>query len=172
MKRKFRPELKKEILIASILGIVLGLMISSASAYANESAELTLTGLVEQDCSVSLDTTSYTVDLLNGENDSIVATVTEICNDANGYTISFYSLNNGTLRNNDDVNETKAYTVSYGSGISGFGYLSLSTSRSVSYDTYTAGNSVSLKFNLPAHNSGVLAAGIWSDTIVISISAR
>lgn len=150
------------IAIVSILGF------AAINANAATSADLTLTGSVAQDCSVSLDTASYTVDLLNGESDSTVATVTEVCNDADGYSISFSSANSGILQNDDNASEQKGYTISYGNGISS---QSLSQTRSVSYSTYTAGNSVPLRMNLSAHGTGVLAAGTWSDTVTVSISA-
>ncbi len=133
-----------------------------------EPVNLTLRGTVAQNCSVSFDTASYTVDLVNGEADSTVATVTEICNDADGYSISLSSANSGVLQNDDNAGDQKAYTISYGSGISG---QSLSKSRSVSYSSYTAGNAVPLRMDLSAHGAGVLAAGTWSDTVTISIAA-
>lgn len=150
------------IAIASVFGF------AAMNANAATSADLTLTGTVAQDCSVSLDTASYTVDLVSGESDSTVATITEICNDADGYTISFSSANSGVLQNDDNAGEQKAYTISYGTGISG---QSLSQARSVSYSTYTAGNSVPLRMDLSAHGAGVLAAGTWSDTVTVSIAA-
>lgn len=146
--------------------LVLGLL--GANAQAATTADITLSGTVAQDCSVALSSANYTVDLLNGENDSTVATVTETCNDADGYVISFSSANSGVMQNDDNASEQKAYTVSYGTGIVA---QSLSQAQSSSYSSFTAGNAVPLKLNLAAHTSGVLAAGTWSDTITVSIAA-
>lgn len=149
-----------------IATLVLGLL--GANAQAASSADITLSGSVDQDCSVALNSSNYTVNLLGGEADSAVATVTETCNDSDGYEISFSSANAGVLQNDDNASEQKPYTVSYGTGIVA---QRLSESKSVAYSTYTAGNDVALRMNLDAHTSGVLAAGTWSDTITISIAA-
>ena len=152
--------------VAAILGLV------GMNAYAASSADLTLTGSVEQDCSVSLDTASYTIDLINGEADSSVATVTEVCNDADGYVISFSSFNGGFMQNDDNADEKKNYSISYGSGTGSIDGESLSESQSVAYNTFTASNPVALRMTLPSHGTGVLAAGTWSDTITVSIAAQ
>lgn len=149
-----------------IATLVLGLL--GANAQAASSADITLSGSVDQDCSVALNSSNYTVNLLSGESDSTVATVTETCNDSDGYQISFSSANAGVLQNDDDASEQKSYSISYGTDLN---YARLLESKSVSYNTYTAGNAVPLRMNLDAHTSGVLAAGTWSDTITVSIAA-
>lgn len=148
------------------MGIVIG-TIGLYGMNAN-AADLQLTSEVDSDCSVALDARSYTVDLTNGEADSTVATVTETCNDANGYIISFSSANGGVLENDQDASEQKAYTASYGT----FSNQSLASAQSVTYNSYTAGNSLPLRINLDAHGASVLAAGVWSDTITVSIAAQ
>lgn len=157
-------------IIAFSITTALGL--GNIAAEAATSADLTLTGTVDQDCSVALNTSSYSVDLLNGEADSTVATVTETCNDADGFVVSFSSANSGVLQNDDDANEQKAYTISYGSGSGSIDTQSLSSTQSIAYSTYTAGNAVPLRMNLNAHTVGVLAAGTWSDVVTVSIAAQ
>lgn len=152
------------------LGASLGLFAVNADAVS--SADLTITGSVEQDCSVAINTTSFTVDLVAGEDDSTVATVTESCNDADGYDISFSSSNSGVLQNDDNANEQKAYSISYGTGAGSIDSQSLSADRTLTYSTYTANNPVPLRINLDAHGAGVLASGTWSDTITVSIAAK
>lgn len=148
--------------ISAVIALLAG------TAHAATSADITLSGSVAQDCSVSLSSANYTVDLLAGENNSTVATVTETCNDSDGFVISFSSANSGVLQNDDNPGEQKAYTISYGAGISS---QSLAQDKSTSYSTFTSGNSVPLQMNLDAHTVGVLAAGTWSDTITVSIAA-
>ena len=157
---------KIALVIAGLLGA------ASTQTYAADSADLTLTGTVEQDCGISLDASSYTVDLVNGEADSTVATVTESCNDADGFIVSFSSSNGGYLQNDDNADQQKNYTISYGSGAGSIDQQSLSEDRSITYSTFTASNSVPLKMDLAEHGSGVLAAGTWSDVITVSIAAQ
>ena len=164
IKMKFN----KSLLVA--VSSVFALM--SVNAYAATSADITLSGSVDQDCSVSLAANSFPINLQNGETDTTVANVTEVCNDADGYVVSFSSSNSGVLQNDDNANEQKSYTISYGSGSGSIEDQGLTQSRSRSYSTYTSGNSVPLKFDLPAHSTGVLAAGNWSDTITVSIAAQ
>jgi len=153
-------------LLATSIGFI------TTQAHAATSADLTITGTVDEDCSVSLDTSSKTIDIQSGEVDSTMANVTEICNDADGFSISFSSANSGVLQNDDNAGEQKSYTISYGSGASSFDSQSLTQSRSVSYNTFTAGHTVPLRLNLASHSGGVLAAGTWSDVITVSIAAQ
>jgi len=141
------------------------------NAHAATSADITLTGTVDQDCSVSLDASSYTLNLVAGESDSTVANVTEVCNDADGYTIAFSSANSGVLQNDDNPGQQKNYSISYGTGSGSIDSEGLDQGRSVNYASFTAGNSVPLRLNLSAHTGGVLAAGNWSDTITVSIAS-
>ena len=154
--------------LKTLLAISTAIALSAGTAQAATSADITLSGSVAQDCSVSLSSANYTVDLVAGETDATVATVTEKCNDADGFVISFSSENSGVLQNDDNPSEQKSYTISYGTSISS---QSLSQDRSQTYSTFTANNEVPLKMNLDAHTVGVLAAGTWSDTITISIAA-
>lgn len=157
---------------ALIVSAIAALGFATLNAEAATSADLTLTGTVQQDCSVALDTSSYTVNLVAGESDSTIATVTEVCNDSDGYVISFSSANSGILQNDDNAGEQKNYSISYNTGVGSIDSQSLSESRSVSYSTFTANNPVALRMNLAAHGAGVLAAGTWSDTITVSIAAQ
>jgi len=83
----------------------LALVIAAAAparAYTNTSSGVVnLNGAVSLVCSVSLDGTGATTvfsDMTQGASGTLIGTVTEICNDANGYKVTVTSSNGGAFK--------------------------------------------------------------------------
>ena len=74
---------------------IIGLLavLGSFSAYAATQGDLTISGTVVPELSLSLSQNNYTALKITTGGDHTVATATEVCNDLDGYKIYGYSAN-------------------------------------------------------------------------------
>jgi hypothetical protein len=152
----------------SIFAIVA--LIATSAFAASDTGTLTLTGIVNVRYEISLDNTSATVDILNGENKKLVATATETSNNLLGYKIQMSSVNGSKLVNSSDSTVSTDYKVYYGSNPVPWTLTSApQTVRSVSSLTGLTNTPSEIKVDVTAMPTA--PAGSYSDTITIKISA-
>ncbi len=144
---------------------VLAFVSFNTFADAGATQDIVLSTDVASVCTIEANSLTYSPDLTTGEDGTTIATITEICNDADGYTVTFTSANSGKLQNDDVPGEEKDYEITYGS----IDEKKLNRARTESYNSGTASNAVLLKLDLAA-DSGVIAAGTWSDTITATVA--
>ncbi len=147
---------------------VLGFVSSNTFALGNGVAttDIALSTVVDSECTIETSTSSFSPNLSTGESSTLIASITEICNDSNGYTVTFSSANNGELQH-AGTSAKQDYKISYGS----INNKQLNNSKSSSYSGGTLLNAVALTMNLDAI-SGVIAAGTWSDTITVTVAVN
>ena len=109
-------------------------------------------------------------------NDATIATITEFCNDADGYTVSVTSANGQALGTNvgilqgGDHSENAEYTLKYdNSPVSLLGGTATVTNSNDK--TVAAGVSRSLKITYDESSSN-LAADTYTDTLTFTITAK
>jgi hypothetical protein len=154
--------LSKKIVMA--LSAALGFVSINAFAAAGESQTIVLSTDVASSCTIESSSSSFSPNLVAGESSTTIATITEVCNDMDGFTVTFSSANGGLLQNSDVAAQKKAYQIDY-ADVSG----QLGADRVQTYGTGTESNVVPLKMSLAA-NTGVLASGTWSDTITATVA--
>lgn len=149
--------------------IFTAITVLATTAFAATEGLLTLTGTVDVRYEISLDNASAIVDIINGENLKLVATATEVSNNLSGYKISMKSTNASNLRHGSDPTKQVAYQVSYDGG----SLLSLTSSDQVvkpaSALSGLTTDTSEIRVSFPAQPNA--AAGTYSDTITVSISA-
>lgn len=148
-----------------LLTTFLGLFTLNVFAAAGETQTIVLSTDVASVCTIESSVSSFEPNMVDGEDDTTVATITEICNDFDGYTVTFSSANGGKLQNSDVAGEQKDYKISYND----IDEEKLDSDRTTTYDSETESNDVELKMHLD-ENSGILAAGTWSDTITATVA--
>lgn len=135
--------------------VILGfaLVLGSVSAFSATQGDITISGTVAPELSLSLSTSSYSnLDIVNG-GDHTVATATEVCNDLDGYKVYGYSANGSQLENQDNTDVQTSYTLKYG----GASAVTLGSSDA---------NKVELK------DSGALSASVSHDSsVVVDVNA-
>lgn len=110
-----------------------------------------------------------TLDILLGETNRKVADVSEMSNSLSGYKITMRSANSSNLRHSLDATKQTAYTISYDTAAP----ISLTTTDQVVKTSLVSGlvsDSSEVRVNLPGNATA--AAGTYSDTVTISISAN
>lgn len=146
----------------------LALFLLSFSSFAATVGTLQLKGNVPVNCGITVASVAKatTLDLLNGETAISVGNSTEVCNNANGYTISLTSLNGGKLV---DGAFNVPYTIKYG----GDTFKSLLTTATVVKTTpsLTAKTTVisSVLVTVPANPN--LVNGDYSDIVTITMTS-
>jgi len=142
--------------------IAIGALLSvpmSASA-----ATLDISGTVAAQCYVSVTDLGVSLDLVNGENAKKVASISETCNDPDGYVV-LLSSTDGQL--NGPTGFDEGYTINYDT-------LSdadlASGTQSVAHAAPAWDSSNFLRVNLDGNSE--LAAGTYTDTITISIAGQ
>jgi hypothetical protein len=148
------------------------LVLATTTAFAASTGTIFLSGTIApiNDLQITPLAAATNLNVISGENNRLVATVTETSNSLNGYKILMRSLNASKLVNTVNSAYKAAYTVSYDGGSP----MSLSTSdqevkNSGSLNGLTTDNS-DVKVNVTAYPTG--PAGTYSDTITVSIVAN
>ncbi len=148
--------------LTAVAVIAIGASLSvplSASA-----ATLDISGTVAAQCSVSVTDLGVSLDLVNGETSRNVASISETCNDPNGYTVSFSSAD-GQL--NGPTGFDEGYTINYDT-LSAADLAA--AAQSVAHAAPAWNSSNNLQVNLAGNSQ--LAAGTYTDTITISIAGQ
>ena len=138
-------------------------LLPMASASANSRAEIRLQGTVPAICTISVSNETAELNIVQGAAAVQVATVTEQCNAAAGYTVSVTSGNGGRMV--QEAGASVAYSLSYDDATAAAAG-SLVTERAAT----GAVRQRSLSATLPATPQAT--AGRYADTVTISISAK
>jgi len=152
--------------------LLMGALLFVGSAHAASSGELTISGTVvpvnELEITPNADATN--LNILLGETNKLVASVSETSNNLTGYKISMRSVNTSKLVHGVDSSKTTAYTISYDGGTA----VSLTTSdQEVKNVTSLDGlTTVSSNVNVNVTAYPTAPAGTYSDTVTISIAAN
>lgn len=154
--------------------LVFGLLIAAIFALAGESAlaadtsgTLQLRGTVPVTCTLQVVDAGASLDLLAGEANRQVGTVSETCNAGSGYQITLSSANGGQLGGGTGGTGQKvAYTVSYGDAAA----AGLAQPVTVSRPAAAFGRTQPLSVSLPAQSR--LAAGDYQDSLTVTIAAK
>lgn len=145
----------------------------TAVSFGATTGDITISGTVAPELSLSLSASSYTTLNITSGGDHSVAQATEVCNDLDGYKIFGYSVNGSQLQNQSNTAVKTSYTVKYdgGSAVSlGAGAAakvqlkdSGSLTQAADYDSNVVVD-VTAFANAPA--------GTYSDTITLQIVAN
>lgn len=140
-----------------ILGAILSVPMTAAAA------TLDISGTVAAQCAVSVTDLGASLDLVNGETSRNVASISETCNDPDGFTVSFSS-------SDAKLNGPTGYDVDYTVNYDTLAAQSLNVAQSVSRNAPAWDSAHNLQVNLTGNSQ--LAAGSYTDTITISIAGQ
>lgn len=133
-------------------------------ASAANSDQIKLRGSVDGICDIVVTDLGVSLNLVDGESNRVVGSVEETCNNPDGYTLSFESANAGSM--NGPLNTEVAYSFNYDS----ISAASLDSSQSLVRPGPRFGllNEVAVSIT----GQSTLPAGLYSDTITVSIAAN
>lgn len=150
------------------------LVLGSFSAFSATTGDLILSGSVAPTLSMAITASGNTnLDIVGGETAKQVATVAEHTNDADGYTISAYSVNGGKLINDDNSSVQVAYTLKYdgGSDITlGAGSGSATVVKNSGALTQAVNDTSAVQVSLNSYPGA--PSGTYSDTVTFTIQAN
>ncbi|WP_114391518.1 spore coat protein U domain-containing protein [Oleisolibacter albus] len=152
------PTVTKTLLAALIATAALATPAFAQSA----SGTIRLNGTVALTCTVAVADANQSLNLLSGENEKVVGTVTENCNGAQGYRISLSSSNNGRLKSGNNAID---YQVKYENQGGSLGGTMVVDRGNAQFD-----KRVDLKVTVPANAQAI--AGAYTDTVTIQIAAK
>lgn len=143
-----------------------------APGFAATSGSLSVTGMIAvvNDLSVSSYSEATNLDIIGGENGTLVADISELSNNPDGYTIQLTSTNNGKLINTTNSIYQVSYQISYDNGA----YLSPINTPNTVKNVYflnqktTDVSPIKIRFS-PYVNAG---SGSYEDSITLSIVAN
>jgi hypothetical protein len=144
----------------------------SSISHAALSVDLPLSGKVDAiyDLQIAVKPAAASLNIIAGETDLSVATVTEKSNDLNGYKIMARSANGSELRNTSDATKKTTYTINY----DGAGPITLTTSDE---QVKTVGSldgltEVSSDVQVTVAPYLTAPAGTYTDTVTFTIMAN
>ena len=144
----------------------------STPSFAASTGDLDLSGTVSATCDITVTPIAGVADNLpfgSPQSDLVVGSVSETCNDADGYTLSAVSSNSSVLLPLGTSPDSLAYTFRYG------GVLVDLTAGSVQVtdaSAATGSGGVSKLMHISYPNPGFIAADTYADTIVFTIAAK
>lgn len=148
-------------------------LIGSFSAFSATQGDITISGTVAAELSLSLSTNTYSsLDIVNG-GDHTVAVATEECNDLDGYKVYGYSANGSQLENQANTSVKTAYTLKYdgaGGQTLGTGAANRVELKDSGSLTEAADESSDVVVDVTAFASA--PAGTYQDTITLQIEAN
>lgn len=148
------------------------LALGGNAAVGADTGVITLSGSIDvvNEIVITQTEAATNLNILEGQSDSLIATVEESSNSPTGYTIYMNSVNDSELVNSEDPLDSASYLISYDGGA----YMSLTTSD-------TAVKTVGTLEGLVTDESEVLinvlanteaGSGVFSDLITVSIAAN
>jgi spore coat protein U-like protein len=153
------------LLIASLLLVV------STPAFAASTGNLDLSGTVAAACDVTVSPVpiASNLPLSSTQVDLLVGSVSETCNDANGYTLTAQSSNSSALLPAGGGTDSVPYTFRYDGTIRS---LTGGAAEVTNVSAPTGAAGVSKSIQLSYANPGFIAADTYTDTIVFTIAAK
>ncbi len=161
--------MRKNALILAAAAALLAIIPMSANAAS--SGSVTITGKVPVACDISVASAAGASNIANlalGDTNRLVATVTENCNDPNGYSVSIAGTNSSSYTGlfKDSVsNATQAFSVSYnGSSVSSATLTDVTAPANVAKD---------VRITYPANANLTGTVGFtYAETLTFTITAK
>ncbi len=144
--------------LVGITGAVLG----SSAALASEIEQLRLEAVVPAHCVIEVTRHNVALDLAAGFDQARVATIAESCNSPSGYTLTFNSASEGALVRGGDAVRYEAH----------YGAKAMALGEPVVLGRTGPAFGVRHDFAVSAPAVSGLPAGIYQDTVTITIAAR
>jgi hypothetical protein len=128
---------------------------------------LELRGSVAVNCTIGITPTAKatSLDIVNGEKDTLVGVATESCNSGNGYTVQVSSNNQGSLINKANGATPTTYQASYDDGAG-----SIASKIVAGRDKAQFGRQGKLLVSFSGNNQAI--AGTYSDVINLVVAAK
>lgn len=144
----------------------------SFAALAGTSATLNLKGNVAAvtEISVAADAAAQSLAIVSGSTNTKVATVTEQCNDKDGYDIMMSSINGGKLVHTVDTSKNTSYQIAYGTGTLVAPTTTPAKVKTVS--SLTGLTTVTSDVKVTVTSAPTAIAGDYTDTLTFSIVAK
>ncbi len=152
--------------------LIIACAFSFSSAFAATSATLLLKGNVAAvtEISVAADAAATALSITGGASALKVATVTETCNDKDGYDIYVASTNAGKLVHTLDSTKSTAYQITYGTSALTTPTATASKIKTVASLSALTTATSDVKVTVTAAPTAV--AGDYTDTLTFSIVAK
>ncbi|MBD66859.1 MAG: hypothetical protein CME62_16775 [Halobacteriovoraceae bacterium] len=152
---------------------ILTALVLSLKSFAATTGDITISGTVDAELSLTLSTNSYTTLDIEGGGDHTVATANEVCNDLDGYKIYGYSTNGSELQNTDNTNVSTSYTVKYdGSSAVSLGAGSANKVQLKDSGALTSSADEDSDIVVDVSAFATAPAGTYTDTITLEIVAN
>ena len=149
---------------ASLSALIAALLVAgSANAAGPTSGQIIIRGTVGSICEIGVVDYGTNLDLVAGESNRAVGQVTETCNDADGYSVSFTSSEGGKMVG--PLGAISAYRVNYDT----LSDTSLSADASIARPDPQWNVQHDLTVNVEGQNE--LPAGEYRDTVTVTIAA-
>ncbi len=152
--------------------ILATLIFSSFSAFAGTTASLFLKGTVAAitEISVAADPAAQALAISVGSSNLKVATVSETCNDKDGYDIFMSSLNGGKLVHSVDNTKSTSYQIAYGGAALVAPSITPNKIKTVNSLSGLTTNTSDVKITVTSAPNAV--AGDYNDTLTFTIAAK
>lgn len=148
------------------------LVLSSFSVIAGTTATLNLKGTVAAvtEISVAADAAAQALTIASGSSNLKIATVSETCNDKDGYDIFMSSINGGKLIHSLDATKSTGYQIAYGSAAMTIPSTTPTKIKTVSSLSGLTTNASDVKITVTSAPNAV--AGDYNDTLTFTIAAK
>ena len=148
------------------------LLFSSFSVFAGTTATLNLKGTVAAitEISVAADAAAQALAITVGSSNLKIATVSETCNDKDGYDIFMSSLNGGKLVHSVDSTKSTSYQIAYGGAALAVPSITPSKIKTVNSLSGLTTNASDVKITVTSAPNAV--AGDYNDTLTFTIAAK
>jgi spore coat protein U-like protein len=161
------PEMKDSKYIALALAVALAFALSASAAMAQSQGTVQLKGVVGANCTLSVSTLAKAsmLDIVGGESQAHVATISESCNIGNGYKVTLASTNSGRLLSTAAGASPVSYTAAYDSALG-----PIANGLLAERDTAQFGKQGELYVQFSGNAQAI--AGDYNDTITITVAAK
>jgi hypothetical protein len=134
---------------------------------ATDSAQLELRGSVAVNCTIEVKPTAKatSLDIINGEQQALVGTVTENCNSGTGYTVHLTSSNQGQLLSTAVGAKPAVYEAAYDDGQGAIGKEIVASRQEAQF-----GRQGALTVSFAGDKQAI--AGVYSDIVNLVIKAK
>ncbi len=161
--------------VSSLITLSIFGALNIAASHAASTSALVLSGKVAavNDITVTPNGSNNTsLNILAGESDKKVASVSEVSNNVNGYKVQMYSANGGQLRLSGQPSKYTTYQISYSGGTYVTPPLAASPSVVKTVSTLSALTTATSAVLVNVSARPTALAGTYSDTLTFSVIAN
>lgn len=162
-----KEQVMKQLFLLSMLAL-------SFNAFAATTGDITISGVVDPELSITLSTNTYTTLDIKAGGDHAVAVATEICNDLDGYKIYAHSTYGSELRNTANANVKTTYVVKYDGSTTGVALGAGSANKVQLKDSGALTTAANYDSNVVVDVTAFAdaPAGTYADTVTLEIVAN